>query len=106
MDSHNHTQQDPPSPERPNPPPVLLVIEQEPDRDAPENLRDPVHRVVQRPSLDVEQHAVVVAELPRVEVVAGEEHRKEEDDERVGSERDPETSELGLPRRVSGSLHS
>ena len=106
MNPHNHTQQNRPSQERPDPPPILLLIEQQPNQHAPEDLRYPIHRVVQRPSLDVKQHGVVIAELPGVKVVAGEEHREEEDDEWVRSERYPETSELGFPRRVSRSRHS
>jgi hypothetical protein len=97
MHSHNHTQQNPPSEERPHPPPILLLIEQHPNRDAPHDLRDPIHRIIQRPSLDVKQHGVVVAVLPGVKVVAGEEHGEEEDDERVGSEGDPEADDLGFP---------
>ena len=106
MDTHNHTQQNRPSKERPYPPPILFLIEQQPNQDAPNNLSDPIHRIVQRPSLDVKQHSVVFAKLPRVKVIAGKEHGKEEDDERVGSEGYPETFEFGFPRRVPGSRHS
>ena len=106
MDPHNHTQQNRPSQERPNPPPILLLIKQQPNRNAPEDLRNPIDRVVQRPSLDVKQYSVVIAELPSVKVIAREEHGKEEDDEWVCSECYPETLEFGFPRRVSRSRHS
>jgi len=94
---HNHTQQNRPGEERPNPPPITALIEQQPNRDAPHDLSDPINRIVQRASLDIEQHGVVVAELPGVKVVTGEEHGKEEDDERVCSEGGPEALELGFP---------
>ena len=97
MGPHNHTQQNRPSEERPNPPTILLLIEQEPNRDAPHDLSDPINRVIQRPSLDVKQHGVVVAKLPGVKVIAGEEHGKEEDDKWVRSERGPECFEFGFP---------
>ena len=106
VNAHNHTQQNRPSQERPHPPPILFLIEQQPNQHAPEDLRYPIHRVVQGPSLDVKQHRVVIAELPGVKVVTGKEHRKEEDDERVCSKRYPKASELGFPRWVSRSRHS
>ena len=97
MRSHNHTQQNRPRKERPHPPPILPLIKQQPDRDAPQNLRDPINRIVQRPSLDVKQDGVIITKLPGVKVIAGEEHGEEEDDERVCSEGDPETYEFGFP---------
>ena len=97
MRSHNHTQQNRPSKERPDPPPVLFLIKQHTDRHAPKNLGDPINRIVQRSPLDVKQHGGVVAKLPGVKVIAGEEHGEEEDDKRVGSEGDPETFEFGFP---------
>ena len=97
MHAHDHTQQDRPSQKGPDPPPVLLLIQQQPDRDAAENLGDPINGVVQGPTLDVKQDGVVIAELPGVEVIAGEEHGKEEDDERIGLERDQEAFEFGFP---------
>ena len=97
MHTHNHTQQNRPRQKRPNPPPILLLIKQQPNRNAPDDLSDPIHRIVQRPSLDIKQHGVVIAELPSIKVIAGEEHGKEEDDERVGSDRYPETFEFGFP---------
>jgi len=101
MHPHNHTQQNGPRQERSNPPSILLLIKQQPDQNAPDDLSDPIHRIVQGPSLDVKQHSIVIAELPSVKIIAGEEHGKEEDDERVGSDRYPETFEFGLPRRMS-----
>ena len=106
MNPHNHAQQNRPSQERPNPPPILLLIKQQPDHNTPEDLRYPIHRIVQCPSLDVKQHGVIVTELPGVKVIAGKEHRKKEDDEWVCSECYPETFEFGFPRRVSRSRHS
>ena len=97
MRSHNHTQQNRPSEERPHPPTILLLIKQQPNRNTPQNLRDPINGIVQRPSLDIKQHGVVIAKLPGVKVIAGKEHGKEEDDERVGSEGDPEAEEFGFP---------
>ena len=97
MNPHNHAQQNRPSQERPNPPPILLLVKQQPDRNAPKDLRYPIHRIVQRPSLDVKQYGIVIAKLPGVKVIAGEEHRKEEDDERVCSECYPEAFEFGFP---------
>jgi len=76
MHSHNHTQQNRPSQERPHPPPILSLIEQQADQDAPNNLGDPINRIVHGPSLDSKQHSVVIAKLPSVKVVAGEEHWK------------------------------
>ena len=103
MNTHNHTQQNRPSQKGPNPPPILLLIEQQADRDAAQDLGDPIDGVVQRASLDIKQHGVVFAELPGIEVIAGEEHGKEEDDERVCPEQYPETFEFDFPRRMSGS---
>ena len=97
MYAHNHTQQNRPSQKRPDPPPILLLVQQQPDQHAPEDLGDPIDGVVQRAALDVKQHGVVIAELPGVEIIAGEEHGKEEYDEGVGSECDPEAFELGFP---------
>ena len=97
MSPHNHTQQNRPSEERPHSPPILLLIKQQPNRDAPHDLSDPINGIIQRPSLDVKQHGVIVAKLPSVKVIAGEEHGKEEDDERVRSERGPERFEFGFP---------
>ena len=106
MDPHNHTQQNRPSQKRPDPPAVLLLIQQQPDGDTPKNLGDPIDGIVQRPALDIKQDAVVIAVLPGVEIVAGEEHGKEEDDEWVCSDCDPEAFELGFPRWVPGSCYS
>ena len=97
MRPHNHTQQNRPGEERPDPPPIPPLIKQQPDRDAAHNLSDPINGVVQRPSLDVKQYGVIVAKLPGVKVIAGKEHGKEEDDERVRSKRGPEGSKLGFP---------
>lgn len=106
MDPHNHTQQNRPSQKRPDPPPILLLIQQQPNQHTPDDLRDPIHGIVQRATLNIEQDGVVFAELPGVEVVAGEEHGKEEYDEWICLERDPEAFEFGFPRRVSGSRDS
>ena len=103
MNTHNHAQQNRPSQKGPDPPPVLLLIKQHPDRDAAQDLSDPIDGIVQGATLDIKQDSVVFAELPGIEVIAGEEHGKEEDDEWVLSEYYPETFELGFPRGVSGS---
>ena len=97
MNTHNHTHQNRPSQKRPNPPPILLLVQQQPNRHTPKNLRDPIQGIIQRPSLDIKQHPVVVAELPGVEIVAGEEHREEEYDEWIYPEQNPETFEFGFP---------
>jgi hypothetical protein len=97
MYPHNHTQQNRPSQKGPDPPPVLLLIQQQADGDAPNNLGDPIHGIVQGPTLDIKQDCVVIAELPGVEIIAGEEHGKEEDDERIGFEGDKEAFEFGFP---------
>lgn len=103
MNTHNHEQQNRPSQKGPNPPPILLLIKQQPDRDAAQDLRDPIDGIVQGATLDIKQDGVVFAELPGIEVIAGEEHGKEEDDEWVCSEDYPKTFELGFPRGVPGS---
>ena len=103
MNTHDHTQQNGPSQKGPDPPPILLLIEQQADRDAAEDLGDPIDGVIQRAPLDIKQDGVVFAELPSIEVIAGEEHGKEEDDEWVHPEQYPETFEFGFPRRVPGS---
>lgn len=100
--AHDHTQQNHPSQNRPDPPPIPLMIQQQPNQDAADDLGDPIDGVVQGPTLDVEQHGVVIAELPGVKIIAGEEHGKEEYDEWIGSECGPEAFEFGFPRWVSG----
>lgn len=97
MHPHDHTQQNRPSQKRPDPPPILLLVQQQPNRHTPQDLRDPIHSIVQGPPLNTEQDGVVVAELPGVEIIAGEEHGEEEDDEWIRSEGDPETFEFGFP---------
>ena len=97
MRSHDHTQQDSPSEERPHPPPKSSLIKQQPNQDAAHDLSDPINRIIQRPPLNIEQHGVIVAKLPGVKVIAGEEHGKEQDDERVGSERGAERFEFFFP---------
>ena len=97
MHAHNHTQQNRPSQKGPDPPPILLLVQQQPNRHAPKNLSDPIDGIVQGPTLDVKQDGVVIAELPRVKVIAGEEHGKEENDEWIGLERDQEAFEFRFP---------
>lgn len=97
MDPHNHTQQNGPSQKRPDPPSVLLLIQQESNGDTAKNLGDPIDGIVQGAALDIEQDGVVIAKLPGVEIIAGEEHGEEEYDEWVCSECDPEAYEFCFP---------
>ena len=94
---HNHTQQNRPGQNRPDPPPIPLLVQKQSNHHTPDNLGDPIDGIVQGPALDVKQDGVVLAELPGVEIVAGEEHGKEEYDEWICSERDPEAFEFCFP---------
>lgn len=75
----------------------ILEIQQVAENESPNNLGDPVERVVKGTSTGVEVGAVHRVELVSVEPVRGEEHREEEDDIGVGADGVVEANELGFP---------
>ena len=124
VDDEDHEEEDEPAREGAEAACEAALVEEEADRDGPDDLREPVDEVVERASADVEQRAVVVVELcrakgqasgvrrqvcalqshepgevltPCVEPVRCEEHGEEEDDHGVGLQRDVEPVELGPP---------
>lgn len=63
MDHEHHKHQHTPPTKRPDPSADPLLIEQKSDTDRPYDLREPIDKVVQRASADVEYRRVEVVEF-------------------------------------------
>ena len=99
-DNHRDSEQDGQTRLGPHAAANRMQIQRMPEHKRPDNLADPVQRVIQGARAHVEVRRVDGVELVRVEPVRGEEHGEEEDDVGVGSDGLVEAEELGLPGRV------
>lgn len=77
-----------------------MQVEGEAEDQGAEDLGRPIQHVVERSCTGVEHGSVHTIELISIEPVGGEEHREQEDNERLRNDRLPQTQELRLPCRV------